>query len=71
MKQEGRKGWYLRVSTAVKRHHDSSYKGKTGWLSYNFRGSVHYHHGREHGSVQADMVQESRWESCILQTIGS
>ena len=27
-------------------------------LSYSFRGSVHYHHGRKHGSVQADMVLE-------------
>jgi hypothetical protein len=27
-------------------------------LSYSFRGSVHYHHGRKHGSVQADMVME-------------
>ena len=27
-------------------------------LSYNVRGSVHYHHGRKHGSVQADMVLE-------------
>ena len=27
-------------------------------LAYNFRGSVHYHHGRKHGSVQADMVLE-------------
>ena len=24
------------------------------------RGSVHYHHGREHGSVQADVVLELR-----------
>jgi len=27
-------------------------------LAYSFRGSVHYHHGRKHGSVQADMVLE-------------
>jgi hypothetical protein len=27
-------------------------------LAYNFRGTVHYHHGRKHGSLQADMVQE-------------
>ena len=25
-------------------------------LAYSFRGSVHYHHGRELGSVQVDMV---------------
>jgi hypothetical protein len=27
-------------------------------LAYSFRGSVHYHHGRKHGSLQADMVLE-------------
>jgi hypothetical protein len=27
-------------------------------LAYRFRGSIHYHQGREHGSVQAGMVQE-------------
>jgi hypothetical protein len=27
-------------------------------LAYSFRGSVHYHHGRKHGSMQADMVLE-------------
>ena len=27
-------------------------------LAYSFRGLVHYHHGRKHGSVQADMVLE-------------
>ena len=27
-------------------------------LAYSFRGSVHYHHGRKHGSIQADMVLE-------------
>jgi hypothetical protein len=25
-------------------------------LAYRFRGSVHYHHGRKHGSIQAGMV---------------
>jgi hypothetical protein len=25
-------------------------------LAYNFRGSVHYHHGRKHGTMKADMV---------------
>jgi hypothetical protein len=25
---------------------------------YNFRGLVHYHHGRKHGNIQADMVLE-------------
>jgi hypothetical protein len=30
-------------------------------LAYSFRGSVHYHHGRKHGGMQADMVlQEQR-----------
>ena len=27
-------------------------------LAYRFRGSVHYHQGRKHGSVQAHMVLE-------------
>jgi uncharacterized membrane protein YgcG len=27
-------------------------------LAYSFRGSVHYHHGLEYGSKQADLVQE-------------
>ena len=27
-------------------------------LAYSFRGSVHGHQGRKHGSVQADMVLE-------------
>ena len=25
-------------------------------LVYSFRGPVHYHHGRKHGSIQADLV---------------
>ena len=45
----------LRVSVAVKRHHDysNSYKESIslGWLTYSFRGSVHYLHGREHGGM--------------------
>ena len=27
-------------------------------LAYRFRGSVHYHHDRKHGSLQADIVLE-------------
>jgi hypothetical protein len=27
-------------------------------LAYSFRGSVHHHQGRKHGSRQADMVLE-------------
>jgi hypothetical protein len=27
-------------------------------LACSIRGSVHYHHGRKHGSIQADMVLE-------------
>jgi hypothetical protein len=27
-------------------------------LAYSFRGIVYYHHGRKHGSMQADMVLE-------------
>jgi hypothetical protein len=34
-------------------------------LAYNFRGSVHYHHGRKHVSSQAVMVLElMRAEIC-------
>jgi hypothetical protein len=27
-------------------------------MAYSFRGSVHYHHGGKHGSIQAGMVLE-------------
>jgi hypothetical protein len=27
-------------------------------LAYRFRGSVHYHQGRKHGSIQAGMLEE-------------
>ena len=30
------------------------------WLAYSFRGSVHYHHGGEHGGAQVDVVLELR-----------
>jgi hypothetical protein len=45
----------------VKRHHDhgNSYKGKhLIGAGLQFRGSVHYHQGRKHGSIQAGMVLE-------------
>ena len=29
-------------------------------LAYSFRYLVHYHHGRKHGGMQADMVQEKK-----------
>jgi hypothetical protein len=51
----------VRVSTAVKRHHDqgNSYKGQQLIGSpYSFRDSVHYYHGRKHGSIQADVGLE-------------
>ena len=58
----------LRVSIAVKRHHDhgNSYKGKhlIEVVAYSFRGLIHYHRGGGHGgelcSVQTDMVLELR-----------
>ena len=56
-----RDGVLVRVSIAVKRHQDpgNSYKGKhLIGLAYRFRGSIHYHHGRDHGGMQADMVLE-------------
>ena len=51
----------VRVSIAVKRHHDqgNSYKDNIELgLAYSFSGSVHYHQGGRHGSVQADMMLE-------------
>jgi len=36
----------------------NSYKRSQLGLAYSFKGSVHYHHGRKHGSMQADMVLE-------------
>jgi hypothetical protein len=56
-------GILVRVSISVKRHHDqgNAYKGKyfTG-AGLWFRGLVHYHHGRKHGSVQAGTVLEKK-----------
>ena len=46
---------------AVKRHHDhgNSYKRKRlAGTGLQFRGLVHYHHGRKHSGTQADMVPE-------------
>jgi hypothetical protein len=37
-------------------------------LAYSFRGSVHYHHDRKHGSVQADIVQELRVLHLVSKT---
>jgi hypothetical protein len=34
-------------------------------MSYSFRGSVHYHHGRKHGSMQADMAREEPRVLCL------
>jgi hypothetical protein len=31
-------------------------------LDYSFRGPVNYHHGRVHGSIQADLVLEKELE---------
>ena len=49
----------VRISIAVKRHHDhgSSYKGKhLSVVACNFRGLVHYRHGGKHGDMQANMA---------------
>jgi hypothetical protein len=51
----------LRVSISVKKHYDHSNYYKENIytrLAYRFRGLVHYCHGIEHGSTQADMVLE-------------
>jgi hypothetical protein len=52
----------VRLSIAVKRRHDqgNSYKGQHLIGAYSFRGSVHYHHSRKHGSLQADMLLEKK-----------
>jgi hypothetical protein len=49
----------VRISIAVKRNHDQgdSYKGHCLiGAAYRFKGSVHYHHGRKHSSVQANVL---------------
>jgi hypothetical protein len=51
----------VRVSIAVKRHHDqsNSYRCKHFiGAALQFRGWVHYHHGGKYGSMQADMLLE-------------
>ena len=51
----------VRVSVAVKRHHDhdNSYKGKHFiGETYKLRGIVHYLHGEKQGGLWADMVLE-------------
>ena len=35
-------------------------------LAYSFRGLVHYHHGRKHGGMQADMVLEEELRALHL-----
>jgi hypothetical protein len=64
--------YYLRVSIAVKRHHDhsNSYKGKhLIWAGLRFWGLVRCCHGRKHGDVQTGMsdageVAESSTSRC-------
>jgi hypothetical protein len=45
----------------LKRHHDQGNSCNGEYLigaDLQFRGSVHYHHGRKHGSIQADSAGE-------------
>ena len=60
----------VKVSIAVKRHHDhrNSNKGKhlIVVVAYSFRGSIHYHHGGENDSMQTDMMLENS-TSCRQQ----
>jgi hypothetical protein len=35
-------------------------------LAFRFRGSVHYHHGGKHGSMQADMVLAMELRTLLL-----
>jgi hypothetical protein len=37
-------------------------------LAYRFRGLVHYHQGKKHGSVQADMVVKKDLRLLYLET---
>jgi hypothetical protein len=39
-------------------------------LAYRFRGSVHYHHGRKHGSMQPDGAGEGSQQKGLL-SVGS
>ena len=61
-------------SISLKRHRDqdNSYKGECLIRAgLQFRGLVHYHHGRKHGSVQADMVLEKELRVLHLDPLGS
>jgi hypothetical protein len=64
----------LRVSIAVKRYHghNNSYKGKhLIGAGLPFQYLVHYHHGGNHGSMQADMVLEKELaESSTSRSMG-
>ena len=62
-------GHCLRVSIAVKRHHDyNNSKGKhliEGTCS-SFRGSVHFHHGWKHGPGEvADVLASCREQEIV------
>jgi hypothetical protein len=49
------------VSTVRKRHHGHSNSYKEKYLvrdGLHFIGLAHYHHGRKHGGMQADMALE-------------
>lgn len=51
----------IRVSIAVKEHHDQSnfYKGKhLIVMAYSFRSSIHHDHGEKHSCMEAVMVLE-------------
>ena len=51
----------VRISIAMKRHHDhcNSHKGKhLIGSALQFGGLVHYHYSRKQGGTQADMVLE-------------
>jgi hypothetical protein len=57
------KQWFKKsqCSISVKRHHghDNSYKGHhLIEAGLQFRGSDHYHHGGEHGSLEADIHRQ-------------
>ena len=59
----------VRVSIAVKKHHDDFNWGEG--LAYSFRGSAHYSHDPEHGGLQADVVLELRVPHLHSEATGS
>ena len=54
----------------MKRHHGEG-KLLIKVARLQLKGLVHYHHGREHGSMKADMVLEKELLHVDMHAIGS